>query len=347
MRGKKKRVVLIVLLLMIGTLAFAGGQKEATEEPAAADGAAAPVDTVSLRVNWLWYGSHGIFFLGKEKGFYEDENINLVLKEGNGSANGVRLVANKEDTFAYGASATMINLAARGAPVISVAVIDAEGVDAVFCRPDSGIKTFKDLEGKKVLTTASAGTNLFFGVAAKNGGADVNKIELMNVAEGAKLTSYLQGLAPCTLGGLDDVPAEIEANGGEPPIAIPYSDYGVYQPGYSIVAHKDLIAKNPDLVRRFVKATIKSVEAAQADPDAVVQAMLKAGVVENTPAELKRMRQVLDVTLSILISDNNKDQKVGLHVAEDWKSVLSLLKEFTDLDTEIPYSSFYTNDFIP
>lgn len=335
-------VFAVCALFVVSVFGFAEGQAE--EESASG---AQTVEKVSLRVNWLWYGSHGIFFLGKERGYYADENIDLELKEGNGSANGVRLVANKEDTFAYASSATMINLAARGAPVISVAVIDAEGVDAVFCHPDSGIKTFKDLEGKKVLTTAGAGTNLFFPVAAKNGGADINKIQLVNTAEGAKITSYLEGLAPCTLGGLDDVPAELESHGAPAPIAIPYSDYGVYQPGYSIVAHKDVIASKPDMVKRFVRATLKSVEAAQKDPDAAVQAMVKAGAVENTPAELKRMRQVLDVTLSILVSDNNKEGKIGMHVPEDWKSALSLLKEYTELETEIPYNGFYTNDFLP
>ncbi len=335
----KSRVFVIVLAI----LALVGGTTVATGTTEQGDG----VDTVSIRTNWLWYGSHGIFFLGREKGFYEEENIDLEINEGNGSANGVRLVANKDNTFAYASSATMINLAAQGAPVVSVAVIDAEGVDAVFCHPDSGVSTFKDLEGQTVLTTASAGTNLFFPVAAENAGADIDKIELMNVAEGAKITSYLQHLAPCTLGGLDDVPAEVMANGGEPPVAIPYSDYGVYQPGYSIVAHKDLVEDNPDLVERFVRATIKSVEAAQADPGAAVTAMVNSEAIEADDAVLTQMRQVLDVTLSILVSNNNTAGQIGLHVKEDWESALYLLKEYTELQTEIPANGFYTNDFLP
>ncbi len=102
------------------------------------------------------------------------------------------------------------------------------------------------------MTTAGAGVNTFFPVVAKNAGVDMSKIELVNVAEGALVSSYLQNLAPAILGGIDDKPAEIVANGGEQPIIFNYTDYGVYQPGYSIVAHKDMVAENPDLVRRFV-----------------------------------------------------------------------------------------------
>jgi NitT/TauT family transport system substrate-binding protein len=49
----------------------------------------------------LFYGSHSIFFLGIDRGYYEEEGIDLVVKQGNGSSNAVRLVANKDSDFAY------------------------------------------------------------------------------------------------------------------------------------------------------------------------------------------------------------------------------------------------------
>src|SRR5262249_2712211 len=186
------------------------------------------LDKVVLRTNWLFYGSHAIFFLGIDRNFYGQNGIDTVVKQGNGSGNTVRLVANKDTQFAYASAVTMMKLAAQGAPVISVATIDATGTDAVIVNPDSAITKFNDLEGKKVLTTAGAGVNTMFPVAAKNAGVDVNKIQLTNVAESALVQSYLQGLAPAMLGGIDDKPAEIEANGGKPPTVFNYADYGVY-----------------------------------------------------------------------------------------------------------------------
>ncbi len=303
------------------------------------------MDKVTLRTNWLFYGSHSIFFLGIDKGFYEKEGIDLAVKQGNGSSNAVRLVANKDSTFAYGSASTMLNLAAQGAPVVAVATIDATGTDSVLVNPESGIKTFKDLEGKKVLTTAGAGVNTLFPVAAKNAGADVEKIQLTNVAESALVQSYLQGLAPAMLGGMDDKPAEIKANGGKQPVIFNYADYGVYQPGYAIVAHKDMVKDNPDLVQRFVRATLKAVKAAKENPDASIQALIDwSGSVEDQKAQA---REVLDVTLSILRSPNNKDGKLGQNVPADWDSALAMLKQYKELKTDQPASSFYTNDFIP
>ena len=187
--------------------------------------------------------------------------------------------------------------------------------------------------------------NTLFPVAAKNGGADVDKIQLTNVAESALVQSYLQGLAPAMLGGMDDKPAEIKANGGKQPIIFNYADYGVYQPGYAIVAHKDMVKDNPDLVQRFVRATLKAVKAAKENPDELIQALINwSGSVEDQKAQA---REVLDVTLSILQSPNNKDGKLGQNVPADWDSALAMLKQYKELKTDQPASSFYTNDFVP
>ena len=292
---------------------------------------------MTLRTNWLFYGSHSIFFLGIDRGYYEQEGIDLVVKQGNGSSNAVRLVANKDSDFAYGSSATMMNLAAQGAPVVSVAVIDAQGTEAILVRPDAGVKDIKDLEGKKIMTTAGAGVNTFFPVVVENAGLDMDKIELVNVAEGALVTSYLQDLAPAILGGIDDKPAEITANGGEAPVIFPYSDYGVYQPGYSIVAHKDMVAENPDLVARFVRATLKATQATKDDPDAAIAALINwSGSVED---QKDQARQVLDVTLSVLQSPNADGAPLGSHVEQDWQSALDLLKQYKELETDMAAST--------
>jgi len=82
-------------------------------------------DKVIFRTNWLFYGSHSIFFLGIDKGYYGQDSLDVVVKQGNGSGATTRLVANKDSTFAYCSAVTMMKLAAQGAPVMSIATIDA------------------------------------------------------------------------------------------------------------------------------------------------------------------------------------------------------------------------------
>lgn len=306
-------------------------------------------DDVRLRLNWMYYGSHAGFALGKDKGFYKEAGINLDIRSGNGSGSAHRLVANSDSDFSYGSCGSMVNLASQGADLISVAVIDAMGSEAILVRPDAGVATIGDLKGKKLLTTANAGVNTFFPIVLATAGLSPDDITLTNVPDGALVSSYLQGAGDTVgmLGGIDDKPAEIKKNGGAAPVIFPYSDFGVNQVGYCIVARKDMVAKNPDLVKRFVQATIKSYKAAEADPDAAVNAV--ADIVGGTMAEDEgkaQSRAVLDVTLGLLYSAANTDKTLGLNVPADWDSMIALMKKYNDLDPKAEAASFYTNDFV-
>jgi NitT/TauT family transport system substrate-binding protein len=314
-------------------------------------GAAAKAeDDVRLRLNWMYYGSHAGFAFGKDKGNYKDQGINLDIRSGNGSGSAHRLVANGDSDFSYGSCASMVNLAAKGAPLISVGVIDAEGTEAVIVRPDAGVKALADLKGKTVLTTANAGVNTFFPLVLKNAGLSDKDVSITNVPDGALVSSYLQaaGGAVGILGGLDDKPAEIKANGGENPVTFAYSDFGVNQVGYCIVTHTDTVAKKPDLVKRFLAATMKAYKETETNPDAAVASM--ADIVGGSMAEdtgKQQARAVLDVTLGILYSKNNTDKRLGYNVAKDWEDMIALMKQFNDLQTDKPATAFYTNDFLP
>lgn len=315
---------------------------------AMASGACAE-DNVRLRLNWMYYGSHAGFAYGKDKGYYKDAGINLDIRSGNGSGSAHRLVANGDSDFAYGSCGSMVKLASQGAPLVSVGVIDAMGTEAVIVRPDAGVKTLKDLKGKKLLTTANAGVNTFFPIVLAKAGLTDADVTLINVPDAALVSSYLQGSGGAVgmLGGLDDKPAEIKANGGAAPVTFPYSDYGVNQVGYCITTTKDTIKNKPDLVKRFVQATMKSYAETLKNPDAAVASM--ADIVGGTMNEEQGKAQakaVLDVTLGVLFSAANKDKKLGLNVPSDWDDMVALMKKYNDLDPKADAKSFYTNEFL-
>lgn len=307
-------------------------------------------DQVRLRLNWMWYGSHAAFALGRDKGYFRDAGIDLDIRSGNGSGSAHRLVANGDSTFSYGSCAGLVNLAAKGAPLVSVAVIDAMGTEAIIVRPDAGVAKIGDLKGKKLLTTANAGVNTFFPLVLKNAGLVEADVSMTSVPDGALVSSYLQGAGGSVgiLGGLDDKPAEIIANGGAPPVTFAYSDYGVNQVGYCIAAAKKTIAENADLVKRFVGATVKSYKAAEADPEAAVAALGDVvGGTMNEEAGKKQALAVQKVTLDVLYSKANTGKVLGMNVPQDWSEMIDLMKKYNGLETSEPATAFYTNDFLP
>ena len=83
---------------------------------------AQPKEKISIMLNWYLYSEHAPFFLGKEKGYFEAEGIDLDIQEGRGSGPTIQAVAAKSVPFGYADVSTMIKVASKGAPVKTIGV---------------------------------------------------------------------------------------------------------------------------------------------------------------------------------------------------------------------------------
>jgi NitT/TauT family transport system substrate-binding protein len=226
---------------------------------AASSFAAHADDAVSLRLNWYLGGLHVPFYYGKEKGFYKAEGIDLTINEGRGSVNTVQVVAAGSDTFGLADSSSVIAAAAKGAEVKSVmSVLNSTGYSVVSLA-SAGIKTPKDLEGKKFAVTPGDPLGQLFRAMAAYNKLDMSKISFVQVDPAAKVVSVLEKRVDGLLGGADDQFFLIKYK-GETPAALRYADHGANIVGMTILTQEATIKNKADLVKRFVRATVKSWE---------------------------------------------------------------------------------------
>src|SRR5258708_24527348 len=92
------------------------------------------------------------------------------------------------------------------------------------------------------------------------------------------------------------------------------ADHGVDAYGLMIVSNPDLIAKNPALVKGFLKATARGLSDATKDPAAAVAAVTRAVSESDTAREAK----VLDRTLPYFRSDDKGARGPGWRNEERW-----------------------------
>jgi NitT/TauT family transport system substrate-binding protein len=299
-------------------------------------------DDASLLLNWYLGGLHTPFYLGKERGYYEEEGINLTINEGRGSGRSVQVVAAKGDTFGMSDAGSLMLGVAKGTPIKAVmSLLNTSGF-GIISLAETGIETAKDLEGKRLaVSPGDALTQLFPAVVEANA-LDGDSIELVFMDPPAKPVAVMEGRADALLGGIDDQYFLIQAQGHEP-AALRFADLGVNTVGMTIHTHEDVLQENPDLVRRFVRATVRSWEAAKEDPGAAVDAALEAKPDLDRESTLKQ----LEVDLGLLSSDNTEGKEIGYGAEEDWKRTKQLLVEYRELETGRPGASFYTNEFLP
>ena len=170
----------------------------------------------------------------------------------------------------------------------------------------------------------------------------MSKITLIQVDPAAKVVSVLEKRADGLLGGADDQYFLIKQRGIQP-AALRYADYGANIVGMTIVTKTDLIKSNPDLVRRFVRATVKSWEEAKkrSGRGGRCHAEGEAGP-EPPVAQLEQL--MVDIEL---LDSNNSKGRIGWGAQGDWDQTLALLKQYRELKTDQPWTAFHTNEFLP
>src|SRR3982751_1311247 len=216
-------------------------------------------DAVSLRLNWYFGGLHVPFYYGKERGFYKEEGIDLTINEGRGSANTVQVVAAGSDTFGLADSSSVIATAAKGAEIKSVMSVLSSTGYSVVSLASTGIKTPKDLEGKRLAVSPGDPLGQLFQALAAPNKLDMSKISMVQVDPAAKVVAVLEKRADALLGGADDQFFLIKQRGVEL-AALRFADHGANIVGMAILTKEQLIKSNPDLVRRFLRATARSWE---------------------------------------------------------------------------------------
>ena len=306
-----------------------------------AGGAAIAADAVSFRLNWYLGGLHVPFYYGKDKGIYAAEGIDLTINEGRGSANTVQVVAAGSDTFGLADSSSVILTASKGADIKSVmSLLNSTGFSVVSLA-ETGIKSPKDLEGKSLAVTAGDPLGQLFLAIAAIHRLDMSKIKMIQVDPAGKVVSVLEKRADALLGGADDQYFLIKQKGLQP-AALRYADLGANIVGMTIVTKSDLVKSNPDLVRRFVRATAKAWDEARKNPGAAVDAALKVKPDLNRQSTLEQLM----VDIELLDSKNSKG-RIGWGAQADWDQTLNLLKQYRELKTDLPWTAFHTNDFVP
>lgn len=308
--------------------------------------AAQPRDKVVLMLNWYLYSEHAPFFIGKDKGYYEAEGIDLEIQEGRGSAPTIQAVGAGSATFGYVDVPTMIKAATRGAPVRSIGVALQTSAMAVMGLAEKKIDKPKDLLGKTVAMTPGDSMSQIWPLFLKKTGLQENQIKVVSGDGQTKLNSVINGQADVLLGYLMDQNIRIQDATGKPVKVIPFSDYGVNLISSGVIASKDTLAAKPDMVKRFMRATTRAFEEAVKAPEAAVDAMLKAN---DKAGRRDSLIAGLKLTTPLYFTDATRGQRPLRASMKDVNESLDMLVQYGGVPASLrgKAEDWVTNDFLP
>jgi NitT/TauT family transport system substrate-binding protein len=242
--------------------------------------AAAQQKDVRVMLDWIVQGTHAPFFVAKEKGYYKAEGLNAVIDAGKGGTNTAVNVASNVYQFGYVDMVTMINFNEKNPanPLIAVYMAFDETPLAVITPKAKGIRTPRDLHGKKIAGGPGTAVHDTMPILLKAAKAEDVKIEWVSVAIqlwGAMLAKgEIDGIGGFTN---SNIPAAMAVGFKFEEIhPVKYSDFGTGLYGLGLVVTKKYADENPAVVKGMVKALNKGMVDTIRNPEAAL-AVLKAG----------------------------------------------------------------------
>jgi NitT/TauT family transport system substrate-binding protein len=280
-----------------------------------------------------------------DKGFYARNNLDVTISRGYGSGDTIKRVASGRATFGVADMGALVAARANDeVPVKAVLGVYGKAALGLLYLRESGIKTPKDLEGRTLARSAAGASVIMLPAFLKANGVDRDKIREVIVDASAFLPMLISRKADAITEQSIQAPrfqkaAEKEGLHVE---AMQYSNNGLVTHGNAVMATDTIVQSSPDLVRRFLQATVQGLAYAFDRPDEAVEIMQKHNrEVEPEPAKAELL------IMKGLVSPEAASKGLGYMSPDVMTATRDVVTQALGLKRAVPPEELYTNEFLP
>jgi NitT/TauT family transport system substrate-binding protein len=297
-------------------------------------------DKLTLRLDWTPHGIHAPIFLAVEKGWFKAAGLDVAIDDGNGSTVTAQLVGAGQYDVGHASLSSVAIAHEKGMPVISIAGFIRKSDMGVLVPVDSGWKSPKDLEGKKVAYTAGSLEGPFIGAFF---GASKSKVDLINVDAATKIGTYLSGSSDAVISTVPYVlPIVAEKR---PATGILFADYGLDLPGFGLFSTQAKLKEKGDAIKRFASVVAGAWPyVLDGHEDEAVAAIVKNR--PQAPVSAKVMRGQIDAYRHFFYTEATKDKPIGIQSDKDWASTIKALETAEVIKKGSKPSDYFTNAYV-
>lgn len=332
---KKNFVRSIGILIIITTLFISGCGQSATTS-------SSTPDTVTVQLSWFHGVEYAGFYAALENGYYAEENLNVNLTAGGPEINPIDEVQTGKAQFGITSGDSIIIAKTNQQNFVALATIFKENPLAITSLTKDNIEKPADLVGKTIGVYSLDLSNFFdlpFLALLSRTGLERDS---MNYA----LIEDFQGANEIKAGNMDAMSGmfatdqQVMAQGaGDELNFIYYKDYGYDVYINTIFTTETFKNDNPDLIRRFIKATMKGYQNALENTEEAAALAVKY----DETLDLSYQQDVMKAQVPFI---NPGGGSIGSMDENVWNSTQDILLEFNLISNPIDISTIYTNDFV-
>lgn len=210
------------------------------------------LDKVSFGTNWVAEGEHGGFYQAVADGTYKSYGLDVTIVPGGPNVNNrIQLVAGKIDFFMSANTLQSFDAVANKVPVVAVAAIFQKDPQVFLAHPESKVTTLEDLK-PLTLFVSKEGMPTYFQWLKSEYGFSEDRVKPYT----SNPQPFLANKKSAMQGYVTSEPFAIEQRAKLKPTVILLADYGFSAYSTLIETRTAFVDKKPDLVQRFVDASI-------------------------------------------------------------------------------------------
>jgi NitT/TauT family transport system substrate-binding protein len=303
---------------------------------------------VRFVLDFLLQGQQSPFVLGRERGYYSAQKINLAAFDpGRGGADSITKVASGTHDLGFGDLSAMMEYNARnpGRELVAVLLIYDQAPLSLISLKKAGIDKPADLMGRKGGAPAVDATYRLFKVFARVNGLDPARVQWANIQPQIREPMLVRGEIDFAAAWvMTAVPSLIGLGIKRDDINVMMlRDYGVDLYANAVFTTPAFARQNPDAVRGFVKATIQSWQSAAADPEASVAALKRSEPLSDPAVELGRLKWALEFVATPHVRQSGMGDvdpaRLGKHI--------DIVTDGYELPRKLPPSLVFDSRYLP
>lgn len=327
----KKFLALILSGIMMFSVAACSSGQTAENENTAGE-----LQDFDIVLDWYPNAVHSFIYVAMEKGYYEDEGLNVNVQFPSNTNDAISLTAaGQADAGLYYQTNTVSTAANQNIPIKVIGTVVQHPLNIVMSMGERGIKGAKDLKGKIVGYPGTPGNEVFIKAMMEHNGLKYEDVTMQDVGFDLN-TALITGNVDAVIGAYinHEYPTLIQE--GYDVTYFDITDEGI--PDYEelvLVTGEKQIEEESDKLEAFIRASKKGFEDMKKDPQAALDTLLKYQDEGNYPLNPEIEKASMEILLPLMESD----EQAFLTVNErSWTDTIDWLDEQGLLENEISAS---------
>lgn len=313
------------------------GSEEADSKEQADD--SSDLQEVSFVLDWTPNTNHTGIYVAKEKGFFEEEGLDVeIMLPGEVDSN--QLVATEKADFGVSYQERLTMSRSEGLPLVSIAAVIQHNTAGYAAPADRNISRPKDFEGKNFGGIGTPMQEAMMRMIMEADDADVEKVNFLNIGQSDWFTAVERDVDFSTIYyGWTGIEAEVRGMDVDMTYFTEYAEeLDFYTP--VLMTSEAMIEKDPETIEKFVHAAAKGYEFAIDNPEEAADILIEAEP-DLDPELVKRSQEWL--------ADKYQDDadQWGQQELERWEVVIDFLYDNDIIENHFEAEDSFTTEFLP